>query len=892
MLGNPTRLLLLPLLPLLLAPSVTAQMELAIEDGDLEPLGASFAAYFEARASARELDEAREGFVASLATLKKQLAGGDPLSFPALPARALWLSHGYARQKKIRAGKVTADELEGGSFDGSPLGYAYRVPRDYDPKRPYPLILAIPDHEESPAEHIRTHWMLAEIRDGAIVVSPEMPEQEEAWDRVVINGRPGGLCNLLTTLRLAGERFAVDFDRIYVAGRGVGVSTAVAAGNYSPQRFAGIVGRTGTIGDLIPENFSNLPTFFIGAGAKASTFQAAAKAAGFDNCKLERVGGEVEIWSWMQANPRETYPTAVTVVPGNPFPTRAYWLRIAPCTATPRATGRVDRESNTIIVDGEGVSHATLFLNDQLVDLGRPVRVVCNGVENVIELERHVPTTLNLICDGTSDEACVYVADAMFDMSGDPAAARRDEPFVEDVDYRRLLGEAGERPRELWELYQWCLANQREVKAPNVLRRLLRFDPEHEPAREALGHVREGAQWFTSADAAKRFRRRQDPERAAALGFVQQKSLWMHPDDRAIASKGQVKDQETGLWLSAADRRRVDKGWVRQDVEWISPEEAGFVDEGLWLVDGEWLDLPSANTRHSRIEAMWVIPTAEVTLYSTVDRDVSFRAMREMRRAILDLNRVFGAEPALPLRVCVTRDEEQYDRLAFGNPDGRRRATHADRLHVIHSAFFAESWYPRVEGKREFRGMGVCYWDALMPNGDLYGVHSARLAAGLSYVDALDPSPKTVRLGLKDGPDGDYNEAYGAEKKLPAWLRYGGAVYGERYFRDETITGDGDPWWARKWSLENLASRGGLRPLREVLDFPLDADNRDDALKLLIEAGLVVSFLVDSEYPPVREEHERLKKAMRSGRLAKSQLEALAEVLLAHESELRKYAGM
>jgi hypothetical protein len=418
----------------------------------------------------------------------------------------------------------------------------------------------------------------------------------------------------------------------------------------------------------------------------------------------------------------------------------------------------------------------------------------------------------------------------------------------------------------------------------------VRFDPDHEAARAALGHVRSGDEWFTSSEAASRFEERQVPEHAEAKGFIRHKSIWMHRDERVLASKGLVKDEETGQWLSAKDRRRLAKGWVRQDLSWIPPEEAAFTDEGLWRVDGEWLDLLSADRRHSRIDGMWVIPSAEVTLYSTVSRETSRQAMKEMRRAINDLNLVFGAEPPLPLRVGVVRDEEQYDRLAFGNPDGRRRASHAGRLHIIHTAFFAESWFPRIEGEREYRGIGVCYWDTLAPNGDLYGVHAARLAAGLSYVDALDPSPKAIREAIPEGPDGDYFAAFEAEKQLPAWLRYGGAVYGERYFRDESATGAGDPWWARKWSLDNLRERGGLRPLSEVFAFPLDPDERDDAFKLLVEAGLVVAFMVDGECEPVREEHARFKKALRSGKLHSNDLEALTEILLAHESELRVFA--
>jgi hypothetical protein len=187
--------------------------------------------------------------------------------------------------------------------------------------------------------------------------------------------------------------------------------------------------------------------------------------------------------------------------------------------------------------------------------------------------------------------------------------------------------------------------------------------------------------------------------------------------------------------------------------------------------------------------------------------------------------------------------------------------------------------------------MGVTYWDALAPNGDAYGVHAARLALGLSFVEALDPSPKAVKKALSAGPRDDYHEAYQAEKLLPAWLRFGGAVYAQRFFQDETVGEGGDPWWARSWSLDNLKQRGGLRPLADVLAFKIEPDDRDDGLRLLLEAGLLVSFVVDGECAPVKAAHAELKRALAAGTARKQQIEALTAALVANEAALRKYAA-
>jgi len=832
------------LVPLLLAVPALGSLAVAsqdrfLEDDALEPLAASLATYFEARSTGDGRELARSEVATSLAGIAQLLEGGHPLKRPGDLGRALWQSRAYGEQS-VRLGKVTEDVFAHGSFAGAGMEYAYRLPKKYDPgQRAYPLILTIPDADEEPADHLRSRWVLREILDGAILVCPAMPEERAEWDRVAVDGRPGGLSHVLTGLRIAAERFAVDFDRVFVAGTGKGVPAAVAAGNTSPQRFAGVIGRAGDAGEQGPENFGNLPTLFTGAGTNATAFQEACRQAGFDNCLLASPGTEEDVWRWMLEHPRRTYPAEVTLVVGQPFPTRAYWLRVAPTAPEAHATATIDRDTNTIKIQSEGVSHVTLYLNDELVNLDAPVNVVCNDVARSTVLSRRLATTLDLLYDGTSDPASVYVVEAFFEAAGEAATS----------------ADAG--------------------------------------AEATATFGSEGLR-FRSQAAFERYLASQEQDQAEARGHVQHKAGWIHADERSLANKGWTKDWPTGQWLSGADEKRLAGDWVRQDLEWIPPDEADHVDEGLWKVDGEWVALEVANRRHAKLDTPWRIPSREVILHSSADRRVALGAMEHMARALTDLRKVFGVEPLLPLSVALLRDEEQYDLFAFGAPDGRRQSTDSGRMHVIHSAYFAESAFQRVKGKLTFAGMGVTYWDPLIPYGDLYGVHSARLAAGLSYADAVDPSPKTVKKALRKGPGDGYHEAYEAEKKLPAWLRYGGAVYAERYFHDSTVKGvegDNDPWWARRWSLDNLRQRGGLRPLDEVFAFALDPADREDGQKLLLEAGLLAAFMVDGDCAPVTAAHGELKRALASGSVHAKDVEALTQALIENESELRAFAA-
>ena len=881
---RPWRLAAASISVLLLAGAGTGRNVSHGSDEQIAKLTSALAAYVQARDEGRGIEKARE----ELERLAKEQSDWHPLRRSQDLGRAWQLARGYADE---RPGRIETEVVEPGSFGGAGLALTYRLPKGYAPaKARYPLILAIPDFDEEPAAHLRVHWTLGAILDAAILVSPAMPSKREDWAQVAVHGRPGGLAHVLTAARVASERFAVDVERIYVVGRGKGVPAALAAGNTMPQRFAGLIGRAGDAGDLGPENFVTVPILLLGSGAKGSELESRAKAAGIDTITRLAEGGETELWSWMLEHPRRSMPEHVTVVPGDPFPTRVAWLQISPSASDARADARIERGTNKIEVKSHGVHKATLFLHDGLVDLDRPVRFVANGVEQAATLQRNLTTALELLQDGTSDPACVYVARADLDLTATEPAALLARPAPEDAELAEQLSQAGRDAEKLWAVYESCRTSGRDAVAPSVLRSILRSAPDHARAREALGHVRGKDAWFPSREALERYERSQDPEVAKSRNYALVKGVWMHPEEGAFLTKGWTKDQESGLWISLDDRRRLDAGWVRQDLDWIAPAETRKVDLCLWKVQGEWLDAKTADRRRARIDDLWVLPGPQVVLHTTVDREVALRAQREMERACDDLRRVFGAEPRMPIHVTLLREEEQYDRFAFGDPDGRRRGTHAARLHAVHTAFFAESWLQRVDGELTFRGMGVGYWDPEIPNGHLYGVHSARLAAGLSYVDAIDPSPKAVRRALSKGMGGDYVTAYETEKRLPAWLRYGGAVYAERYFEDAHVAAGGDAWWPRAWSLDNLQQRGGLRPLDEVFAFQLDPDDRDDGLKLLIEAGLLVSFAVDGECAPVSAALTELQRALAQGRFRPSLTTALVDAIEANETQLRAFA--
>jgi hypothetical protein len=221
----------------------------------------------------------------------------------------------------------------------------------------------------------------------------------------------------MLSLKSAKLTHAVDVDRVFLAGFGEGVDAAMRISALFPHVFAGVIGRAGDIKGMEPTNFRNLPTFFAGGGEKCTAFEARAKEEGIENVRVEAAATEADLWEWMRAGGRHSNPAEVSLAPTHLNNRQAYWLTISgfDLDSGPRVHARIDRESNTIHIDGEGISTVTVYFNDLLVDLSKAVTVVCNGLEN----EDYIPPNLKTMIDiaySSGDSGRVYVGSHTYDL--------------------------------------------------------------------------------------------------------------------------------------------------------------------------------------------------------------------------------------------------------------------------------------------------------------------------------------------------------------------------------------------------------------------------------------------------------------------------------------------
>lgn len=406
--------------------SAPFEQERYLKDGDLKKFGSSLTDYFEARTERKKETEAQAKVFEEMEKLTKKLsktpAEGDLLASPGDLGYGMWLSFDYAKKRKPKSGKVADYEFEGGNYftKDDPLNYTVWTPEKYRPKTDsYPLIILIPDVDQRPFDLITERWTDADLREGAILAVPEMSEQTAEWEQL------DGKARLLLLYKDITNNWAVDFDRIYLAGRGRGVETAHHWGSIYPDRFAGVIGHAGDAGKTSPDNFGNLPTFFAGAGQQATDFKEAASELGYENVTLQADGKVEDIWAWITDHPRNSYPSSITLV-GTQDTHRMYWLQV------PQTDGRspvkvsatADRDTNTITVDGYGVTEFTLHFSDAILDLDREVTVIANGTKNVSLIPRSRLVTLNNIYNSSVDPGKVLVAQKLYSL---PAVSRESD---------------------------------------------------------------------------------------------------------------------------------------------------------------------------------------------------------------------------------------------------------------------------------------------------------------------------------------------------------------------------------------------------------------------------------------------------------------------------------
>jgi pimeloyl-ACP methyl ester carboxylesterase len=289
--------------------------------------------------------------------------------------------------------------------------YALSVPSAYEPANAYGLVVCLHGAGFT-GEAYLDRWQ-SRLGDAYVLVCPTYPAG--AW----YTRRAEEL--VLAVIRAVQARYHIDPDRVFLTGMSNGGIGAWLIGMHHAPTFAGIAPMASGLDDVLMPflaNLRNTPVYII-HGAKDRVMpvdlsRAIARelaALGYAHTYREHdrehpmAGGHYfpreelpDLVRWLHRQRRDPLPTRLTVVREasrfQPFG----WLRI---DATDRIAAfsddlvnkrddhiknrdyaKVDAiiaSANRIEVKAERVQRYSLFLNDRLIDVAKPVTVITNG---------------------------------------------------------------------------------------------------------------------------------------------------------------------------------------------------------------------------------------------------------------------------------------------------------------------------------------------------------------------------------------------------------------------------------------------------------------------------------------------------------------------------------
>ncbi len=263
--------------------------------------------------------------------------------------------------------------------------FTYCLPEDYPSDRalgkvprpaPLPFLLAIHEALDGRAKY-----------PGAAVLKRRYPRDdfEDLYDDWLILApvaarakflEDGAIRHRFLTAVLTDfwRRYHVDFDRIVVDG---GAPAAALAAAF-PHVLAGLVLRPGQPIDLdVVVNYASVPVFVAGDDALARELE----QAGHPDVT---VGDDEALLTWLTAR-RRVVPTRFRWRWKRPDHGYAQWIVLtkvdehAPEVGLAVEALDTEDDPNTIRIDARGVERLNVYLNDDLVDLDRPVRLDVNG---------------------------------------------------------------------------------------------------------------------------------------------------------------------------------------------------------------------------------------------------------------------------------------------------------------------------------------------------------------------------------------------------------------------------------------------------------------------------------------------------------------------------------
>ncbi len=374
-----------------------------------------------------------------------------------------------------RGSGALAERLEVALPDGRVVPVFAATPPGYTHDRAWPVILAMHggptgsgEGAVSGAVGMVNVWRDAAAAAGWIVVSPAMvhvrargPRTEDRLPYEILT--PAQAEAILDAVQ---RRYRIDPDRIVATGISLGANFSIAFAAAMPHRFAAIVpvSAEGDSREHLLRNLQHVPAYVL-AGARDRNIRGIEGPRALGSI-LDRFGYDVtyrefrarahegfselypEVLRWLDARPRDPYPREILRLPHAgimPLSRRVFWIE----SDTRQGIVRVRvRAANHIEIESRWARAITLYLNDYIVDLDRPVAITVNG--------RRLPPyrprrSIRVAVDDVrahGDRGRVATDVVTVGVGTDAESLLRGEALWNDLDPRQPQG-----PLSFWEFY-------------------------------------------------------------------------------------------------------------------------------------------------------------------------------------------------------------------------------------------------------------------------------------------------------------------------------------------------------------------------------------------------------------------------------------------------------
>jgi predicted esterase len=293
-----------------------------------------------------------------------------------------------------------------GLSDEADTKYWIQLPPEYDPHFSYPCIVSLHGIGSTPKQEI--DWWAGELRKpkgsenlerggqaarfGYILIAPEWtaPHQDD------FEGSAREHNAILSVLRDACRRFAIDSDRAFLTGFSAGGTAAWDLGLSHPDLWAGVIPIAATADKQVQlywKNAEQLPLYFVCGeldgdkmktnGTEFDRYMNASPQDTFDCTVVEYEGRGHEhfsdeilrLFDWMGRKQRKFFPKTISAVTNQSSDYYFWWLELRGFQP-----GGKNFSINAHLTSDNGVSvitglKATVWLAPEMVDFTRPITV-------------------------------------------------------------------------------------------------------------------------------------------------------------------------------------------------------------------------------------------------------------------------------------------------------------------------------------------------------------------------------------------------------------------------------------------------------------------------------------------------------------------------------------